>query len=60
MTWEVPSQIWSVDARDGWSMARWRVPVAVKSLARLPGAFGKEEVCARLATQRRSLRAKAI
>jgi hypothetical protein len=52
--------IWSVDARDGRSMARWRVPAAVKSPARLPGAIGEEEVCARLATQRQSLRAKAI
>jgi hypothetical protein len=49
-----------VDARDGRSTARWRVPAAVKSPASLPGAIGKEEVCARLATQRRSLRAKSI
>jgi hypothetical protein len=52
--------IWSVDARDGRSTARWWVPAAVKSPARLPGAIGEEEVCARLAAQRRSLRAKAI
>jgi hypothetical protein len=31
-------------------MASWRVPAAVKSLARLPGAIGEEEVCDRLAT----------
>jgi hypothetical protein len=42
--------IWPVDARDGWSMARWRVPAAVKSPARISGAIGEEEVCARLAT----------
>jgi hypothetical protein len=49
-----------VDARDGRSMVRWWVPAAVKSPARLLGAIGKEEVCARLAAQRQSLRAKAI
>jgi hypothetical protein len=51
---------WPVDARDGRSTVRWLVLVAVKSLARLPGAIGEEEVCARPAAQRRSLRAKAI
>ena len=41
-------------------MARWQALAAVKPLARLPGTISGEEVCARLATERRSLRAKAI
>jgi hypothetical protein len=52
--------IWLEGAWGGWSMARWRALAAVKSPARLPGAISEEEVCARLATERRSLRAKAI
>ena len=38
----------------------WRALVAVKSPARLLGAISDEKVCARLAIERRSLRAKAI
>jgi hypothetical protein len=38
----------------------WRVLVAVKSPASLPDAISEEKVCARLAIERRSLRAKAI
>jgi hypothetical protein len=52
--------IWLEGAWGGWSMARWRALAAVKSPARLPGAISEAEVCARLATERRSLRAKAI
>jgi hypothetical protein len=33
---------------------------AVKSPARPPGAIGDEQVCARLVTERRTLRARAI
>jgi hypothetical protein len=52
--------IWPVDARGGWSMARWRVPAAVKSLARLLGTIGEGEVRAEVGAQWRSLRAIAI
>jgi hypothetical protein len=49
--------IWSEGGR---SMVWWRALAAVKSPTKLPGAISEEEVCARLATERRSLRAKAI
>jgi hypothetical protein len=49
-----------VDAQDGRSIARWRVPAAVKSPARLLGTIGKGEVHAVLGAQWRSLRAIAI
>jgi hypothetical protein len=41
-------------------MARWRVPAAVKSPARLLGAIGEGEVRAVLGAQWQSLRAIAI
>jgi hypothetical protein len=47
--------IWPVDARDGRSMARWRVPAAVKSPARLLGTIDEGEVCAVLGAQWRRL-----
>jgi hypothetical protein len=50
-------------ARGAWggrSMARWQALTVVKSPTRLPGAISEEEVCARLAIERQSLRAKAI
>jgi hypothetical protein len=52
--------IWLVDARDGRSMARWQVPAAVKSPARLLGTIGEGEVCAVLEAKWRSLRAIAF
>jgi hypothetical protein len=50
--------IWPEGAWGGRSMARWRALAAVKSPMRLPGAISEEEVCTRLATERRSLRVK--
>jgi hypothetical protein len=45
----------------GWPVhGEWRALAAVKSPARLPGAIGDEQVCARLVTERRTLRARAI
>jgi hypothetical protein len=52
--------IWLEGAWGGRSMVRWRALAAVKSPARLPRALSEEKVCARLATERRSLRAKSI
>jgi hypothetical protein len=52
--------IWPEGAWGGRSMAQWRALAAVKSPTRLSSAISEEEVCARLATERRSLRAKAI
>jgi hypothetical protein len=56
----VAGSIWPVDARDGRSTVRWRVPVAARSPVGLPGTIGEEEVCAMLVAQWRSLRAIAI
>jgi hypothetical protein len=45
----------------GWPVhGGWRALAAVKSPARPLGAIGDEQVCARLATERRTLRARAI
>jgi hypothetical protein len=45
----------------GWPVhGGWRALAVVKSLARPPGAIGDEQVCARLVTGRRTLRARAI
>jgi hypothetical protein len=45
----------------GWPVhGGWRALAVVKSPARLPGAISEEKVCARLATERRSLKAKAL
>jgi hypothetical protein len=42
----------------GWPVhGGWRALAAVKSPARPPGAIGDEQVCARLVTERRTLRA---
>jgi hypothetical protein len=47
--------------RPGWPVhGRWRALAAVKSPARPPGAIGNEQACARLVTERRTLRARAI
>jgi hypothetical protein len=45
----------------GWLVhGGWRALAVVKSPARPLGAIGDEKVCARLATERRALRARAI
>jgi hypothetical protein len=52
--------IWPVDTRGGRSKARWRVPAAVKSPARLLGTIGEGGVRVVLGAQWRSLRAIVI
>ena len=45
----------------GWPVhGGWRALAAVKSTARPLGVIGDEQVCARLVTERRTLRARAI
>jgi hypothetical protein len=45
----------------GWPVhGGWWALAAVKSLARPPGAIGDEQVCAKLVTEWRTLRARAI
>jgi hypothetical protein len=45
----------------GWSVhGGWRALAAVKSPARPLGTIGDEQVCARLATERQTLRAREI
>jgi hypothetical protein len=39
----VVGSIWLVDARDGWSTARWQAPSAARSPVRLLGVIGEGE-----------------
>jgi hypothetical protein len=52
--------IWSLDARDGRSTARWRALASVRSPARPTGVIGEGKRCVVLAMKWQSSRATLI